>query len=220
MKPSEQEELVHRWVDGDLDPAEETRIEGLLANDPHLRDEADSLNSLRESLRSEFPAEQEPPYPDFFNSQIQRLIVEDEQTTTAPTQSPAETKSAFSWFALPWGIAAAALAGVAFMGLSRPSADGTGSLASAAAVGATVVSTTYTPMIGVTADTFFSDEADATVIRLAGLATLPSSIEIEGYAAASYQPDLGGAAQLRCIDGEILYVLLEDSQGTPRFLAQ
>jgi|GEM_PF-306816 len=218
--PNEREELVHRWIDGELDPAENARLEKLFAEDPELLAEAKSLKSLHVDIGESLPVAVEPPYPDFFNSQIQKRIVEDASRAASPVK---EAKSGiFSFFSLPWAVAAAALVAAVVALVGKPSGSESGSAFSglelaAAEHGRSSVSTTYAPVAGVTATSFFSEEAEATVIRLEGLDALDDSIGVDGQQAASYIPDanLAGGTAIYDQSGALLMVLVDDANGGP-----
>ena len=85
----------------------------------------------------------------------------------------------------------------------------------------THVASTYTPVQGVVADSFYSEEADATVIVLEGLADIPSDRPLTAFNATSYDADLaGGANYLYGDDGELLLVMTGGHGQRPGFLSR
>ena len=74
MNPNPDEQLLARWLDGELNADERASFEARLNSDPALRAEADSLMGLRDMLQTGFPKIAEVPHADFFNSQIQAQI--------------------------------------------------------------------------------------------------------------------------------------------------
>jgi anti-sigma factor RsiW len=53
--------LVHAYVDGELDPANQMAIEQRLASDPALSHERARVEALRQTLRVKLPPERVPP---------------------------------------------------------------------------------------------------------------------------------------------------------------
>lgn len=197
MNPSEKEMLLHRFIDGELDKAEHDELERRLETDPELRSELASLRQLGDALRTRFPAEQEPPSADFFNAhilrQIEREAMGQQQKHAAVERGRSAGWSRFSWPVLPWAIAVASLVLALVLGLrDRGGAGIEAAVAMSERAGRSSVGATYTPMEGVRVDAFFSDDAGATVIRLAGLDEIPAEREIVGHAAVAYRPGLAG----------------------------
>ena len=77
-------------------------FDSLIESDPDFcakaKEQAESLGS---ALRSELDAEIEPPYPEFFNSQIQKRIAEEGQGHGHGAASEAERVSVISWLLSP-----------------------------------------------------------------------------------------------------------------------
>jgi hypothetical protein len=221
MNPSDKEALLHRYIDGELDAAQSDAFERLLETDPDLLREVESLRVLAEAVREQFPAEQEPPSPDFFNAHILRQIEHGETGQArgrGQAAGQAARRSVFGRFSLPfvpWAIATASLLAALFLGLhDRGSVGSEGSVALSAAPGHSSVQTTYTPVDGVRADTFFSRDAGATVIRLVGLEEIPSDREIAGHAAVDHRPaEVGDPIELRDGAGRLLLTMGTGADG-------
>jgi len=220
--PNENEELLHRLADGELE-------QGVSA--PELDEvsqaELRSIEALSSMLKAELPKKVEPQYPDFFNSQIIRRIERDEarelhEASPASSGSAAEGSGStapaaagpggfFRWF--PWAAAATACAVAAFLAL-----QGGGS---AAHSGGAVIASAYAPASTVQVKTWYSEEAEATVIDLVGLEAFPADREISGQTLASYPVEgLRGsriAHQLSGPDGEILMTLVAAPGEAPDF---
>lgn len=84
MNPNPDEQLLARWLDGELNAAEKASFDARLNSDAALRSEADSLQSLRDMLHTGFPKIAEVPHADFFNSQIQERISEMRRAEQSP----------------------------------------------------------------------------------------------------------------------------------------
>ena len=206
MKPHEQdEELMHRWIDNDLSEDERQALEARFADDPGLRDHAESLRQVGEFLRESSAAPEEPPSPDFFNSQLRQKIEAEEFGGAKEPAAPCRESSPgwFRWFSVPWAVAAAAVALTLFV-LTRNATDhGPGD-----GIDRTLVTSTYAPGSGVQAETFYSEEAGATVILLEGLQEIPDEQSLTAHRAVSYEHNLmAGAHYLYGESGDLLLVM-------------
>ena len=63
--PPDDDQLLGRWLDNELTPAERTRFESMLAAEPALREEAESMKKLGDTLRANVKFERESPHADF-----------------------------------------------------------------------------------------------------------------------------------------------------------
>ncbi len=218
MTPSEKSLLLHKLIDGELDEPEKVAAERLLETDPMFRAELESLRKLGDEMRRGFPADLEPPSPDFFNTRIRHQIEEEQYAEANRTNSRGKElpePRGMRWFAFPWAVAAASLVVAVALGLQDRDTGERG-LAWAGPGGQTSVGTTYTPAAVVEADAFFSDAAQATVIRLTGLPRIPSEREIAGHSAASYRPShVGTPVEIRDRGGRISVAMLSGVPGQP-----
>ena len=73
-------ELVHAYVDGELDPVNSLAVGRQIAADPALRAEAERIEALRLAVRERLPRE---PLPAGLTSRIEQAI----GRTSAPTSS-------------------------------------------------------------------------------------------------------------------------------------
>lgn len=206
--PTEDHDLL-RWLDGEMSAAEKAAFEARLAADPALKAEAELMQRLSADLRAHLPAEMPVPYADFFNSQIQVRLAQDENQ-----QMNAEGGEGwFSWLRLPWlapTLAAAALAMAALMTWQKniPS-TGTASL----------VNSIYVPNAAVQARSFHSTEAQATVLILDGLDEMPADRKIVGFnITRSEVDDAVAATTLFGTDGKAVAVMAKDARNQPLLL--
>lgn len=209
MKPSTDQELIHRYLDGELDPAARADFEGRLTAEPELRRETDQMDRLAAVLRQQSPAA-DPPYPDFFNSHLLRQI---EQEQAAPPVAPASRGAGFAWLRLPWLVAAGATA-LAVFSLIR----GDGPPGSTIDPHRTAVVSTYAPDPGIGSTVFFADDAGATVIELTGLDDIPDEQVVTGRDLGSHDAGRGLAVTLLDAAGQPVVALLPDTgEGAPVF---
>jgi anti-sigma factor RsiW len=210
MNPNPDEQLLARWLDGEMNADERTAFEARLQSDAALRAEADSLQSLREMLHTGFPQIAEVPHADFFNSQIQERIKElrrEEQAAPAAT-----SRTSWAWLLRPWLLGAAAAACALMAVLQWPSAS---------SASATVVLSTYAPNAGVQANTFHSNEANATVLMLDGLESIPADKKVVGYRVHHSETDQQVAMTTMFSEhGEVVMVLSKDGRNQPRVITR
>lgn len=210
MKPTDNEELLARWLDGELNEVERAAFEARLAADPSLRAEAEAMKEISTALHQGFQRQVEVPHADFFNSQIQQRIDElRRDEARAKPETEALPAGLFGWFAKKWLVAGAAAACLllAVMQLGQSG-------------NATVVLSTYAPNGGVLTNTFHSDAADATVLMLDGLAALPADRKLVGYQVHRSETDQA-VAMTTLFDnaGSVLLVLAKDARNQPQLIA-
>jgi anti-sigma-K factor RskA len=206
--PTEDHDLL-RWLDGEMSAAEKAAFESRLAADPALKAEAELMQRLSADLRTHLPAEMPVPYADFFNSQIQVRLAQDEnQQLSAPA-----AEGWFGWLRKPWLTPAFAAAAIAMAALTMwqngaPS-EGTDSL----------VNSIYVPNSAVKARSFHSDEAQATVLMLDGLEEMPADRKIVGFNIDRSEVDEAVAATtLFGTDGKAVAVMAKDARNQPLLL--
>lgn len=168
MKPSE--EQWNRWIDGEeLSPE---AMEMLKATPPEEGISMDKdqafFGQLSQDLKATFPAEQTPPFADFFNSHIQKQIRDLKEDKAA---EPARSSWLPSWLNLSWAAPLAAAALVIFT-LTQ-----IGVIGEKQGRGSQIVSA-YTPDDSIKARTSFDDKANAMVVRLDGIDRLPAGFDL------------------------------------------
>lgn len=209
--PEPSEELITRWIDGDLSGNELANFEQSIASEREIYDamraEAQDVALL---LKANFASSQEPPYPDFFNSQIQKHI-RDNMGAEAAVESKTSLKSQiWSWFSSPFTLAAAAAVALLIVAI-RPASSGEGS---------TLVSSLYSPNPDVAASSYYSKDADATVIVLDGLESIPDEREIRGKDIATYAPSATpGFGKFYDTNHQLAFVMETNAQGAPLFFS-
>ncbi|MFN0126801.1 MAG: hypothetical protein ACKV19_08980 [Verrucomicrobiales bacterium] len=157
-----------RWIDDvpgaappeDLDPGESAQ----------LRAEAEAVAAL---LRSHVPSSVDPPYPDFFNSQILKKIREVEQPGTATRESPSFWTMLGTWWRSPWLASAATAVLVAAAILWRPASSG------GMADGTRVLSV-FSPEPQATARVIATRDHSAVIISVDGLEPFPDDRVVVG----------------------------------------
>jgi anti-sigma factor RsiW len=177
------EELLIRWVDGQLTREESARVEQYLAAEPDLRRGKDEAAQLRTLLRAHLPATVEPPSPEFFTSRVMEEIRRDTPAARAPEKKRA---SRWAWLREEWfaPLASAAALVLIFI-IWRPSVP----------VKEELLVQAYTPDPHITARAYYSDEAQATVIDLQN-ASVSDDRDIKAFDVASADPPAAGEPQV------------------------
>ena len=207
MDLEDKQQQVTRWIDGELSPEELPAFEAHASKDPQLSAAKKQAEQLRRLLQAEMPA-REIPNPEFFNSQIQRRITEG-AASSAPAEAAPSTSGGgiLSWFRSPFTLASAAA--VILLGFFALSQNRNGSTTP----DHTSVASTYTPDKEIGASHFYSDEAEATVIMLDGLAALPDSTELKGQNIVSAGP--GAPNELYNEDQQLAFVVFQGADSVP-----
>lgn len=206
--PTEDHDLI-RWLDGEMDAAERARFALRLESDPELKAETDFMQRMCADVRTSLPAEMPVPFGDFFNSQIQ-LRISQEEAAGVPEPQPAVGWR--DWFRLPgFATLAAVTAAVVIAGVmivqQPPSSE-------------SLVLSTYAPSQGVQVNSFHSGDARATVLMLNGLEDIPADRKIVGYHIERSETDQQVATTTLYGDrGEVVLVVAKDARNQPRLLA-
>lgn len=202
------EDLLTRWVDGHLTPEEAALVAEQSASTPGLLREKLAAAHIGALLREHLPVSLEPPSPEFFTSSIMEEIRR--ELPAAPVRA-ARASRLRDWLRTPWfaPIASAAVVAIAFMAWNHradhaPPAQ---------------FAQTYTPDPKITANSYYSVEAEATVIDLQNLDAVPDEHQIKAYDVASAEPPAPGMPQVFYAandTGRAVFVLSKNGRETPR----
>ena len=171
------EELYYRALDGGLSEENERELADHLQAHPECLEDLEGFGEIRKDLQAHFPATEEPPYPEFFNSHLERMIREDER---GADPAPVTRRTHATW--LGWLLPAAGAVALAFfagMQLADPGEP-------AGAQMSTSLPVVYSPITSVRPEAVLDQETGNTVILLEGLAAIPDSVNL---AQASWDRD-------------------------------
>lgn len=180
MNKNRKEELLTRWLDDALSDEEVRELEPVLAENPEWHDERKQYRKMRGELRAAIPAEQEPPYPDFFNTHLERLVQEAMRSEKgAGTRRGAGPGRLWTLWLAP--AAAAAVVAAFILGMnsaprSAPPVVGAGGVGSVE--GNRLLDApgengeAYSPLSSVSTDIIHDDALGATLIVVEGLEEL------------------------------------------------
>lgn len=174
MNTNPDEARLALWLDDELHGEELATFEAWVAGHPEHFAAREEIRRWRGLIRSNIPAEEDVPYPDFFNSRVAREI----RTSAVAAAPPARPARAFSWRSFVMPLAACAGMALTFwVGTQQarpgpPEIDVTG-----APKAIPVEPILYTPEKGVEAEWFTSTKASATVIVLNGVQAIPDATD-------------------------------------------
>jgi anti-sigma factor RsiW len=197
MKQERKEELMVRWMDGELSTSEKKELQPFLDADSELREMASAHEMIRKELQSGY-RDGDVPYGDFFQTKLERAIqiADAADKPVSPKLSSvggrASWREAFRWALAPVAVGAMALA---FLAGTKVTTDDPTNLSRAVPSGNSVV---YTPEGGVSADFFAESASGTSVIVLEGLQPLPDSIDLM----ASRETTQSDASDFQLINAE------------------
>ncbi len=205
------EEIITRWIDGELNEETRAEFDELMKDDPEfcarVKQQAEWIGN---AMRSEISNDAQPPYPDFFNSQIQKRIRQESRQSSATNS--ASGFSVLWWLRSPltWGAAALFMIMLFSRNDQRSSGDGS------------YVVSTYAPDPKVKVERAeYDDDAEATIIMLTGLDPIPDDVEIEGRDITAYEPSgLRGGGIFYAGEDQLVFVMERGIEGEPEILVR
>lgn len=166
------EEDLLRWTDDLLEGERLEAVTRHLEAQPGLRAELEGFKLVGDALRAEIPARQEPPYHDFFNTRVMRVI-QDEQNAHAASVAPRPSLFAkLRWLSLPIAAGALALSFVAGMNMSPTSYTNEKSLTSNEEAEPSI----YVPLASLQANVVTGADHEVNLIVLDGLNDIPDDV--------------------------------------------
>ena len=175
MKTDRKEELLTRWMDDGLSDEELRELEPVLTEHPELHEERADYARLREELRTAVSSEIEPPFPDFFNSHLERLVREEGRGVdkTDSRRREGAFNRLWIWWMAPAAAAAVVMAFLLGMKSAQPANQG-GMVDAAAGSGV------YSPFAEVSTEVILDRESDSTLLVVEGLAPLADTDLVVG----------------------------------------
>lgn len=174
MKKEKTEELFVKWIDGLLSHEEEGQISDLMTHDPTLEDHLKELKALSRSVKSEIPASVEPPYGDFFNSQLMRKV-DLEIESQRPVKKVERWWQSFRWAWAPVGALALVLSFFAGHRIARPDTSVAGT--KMGQEDQATLPTVYFAAETLDADVISDSEGDVSVIVVNGLSAISDEVD-------------------------------------------
>jgi anti-sigma factor RsiW len=173
MKTDRKEELLTRWMDDGLSDEELRELEPVLTEHPELHEERADYARLREELRTAVSSEIEPPFPDFFNSHLERLVREEGRGVDKTRRSEGAFNRLWIWWMAPAVAAAVVMAFLLGMKSAQPVNQG-------GMVDAAAGSEVYSPLAEVSTEVILDRESDSTLLVVEGLAPLADTDLVVG----------------------------------------
>mgnify|MGYP007101630194 CR=1 FL=1 len=190
MKKEKSEELYVKWVDGLLSPEEESQLAALMEETPELEGELSRNRLAARAVREGVPDSVEPPYGDFFNSQLMRKI-DLEIASKTPAKRAERWWQSLRWAWAPAGALALVLAFFAGQRVGKPDADVSG-VASTGPVTPTAIAdipSVYFTSDRLNADVISDSDGEVSAIVITGLDDLKDDLDLS---TASIGSDLKG----------------------------
>lgn len=162
------EALLALWLDDELHGEESANVEAWAESQPDQLAAREEVRAWRRMMSEAMPAVEEPPYPDFFNSRVEKAIREQMSAAAPAAASAVEAKRSF-W---SWLFPATAFAGMAlaFWVGTKTHTEGGGAVAKSVPVW-------YTPEQGVDVKWLKGSGADSSVIVLQGVNAIPDTLD-------------------------------------------
>lgn len=170
MNTNPDETKLALWLEDELHGEELATFELWVAGNPEHLAARDEIRRWR-GMMATVPAAEEPPYPDFFNSRISRVIRE------STLVEPIASRSGFSWRSFLMPVAACAGMVLAFWVGAKTQVPPLEINVAGAPKAVPVEPILYTPENGVVAEWFDSRDASATVIVLNGMDAIPDTTD-------------------------------------------
>lgn len=183
MKPENIEELIVKWVDHRLSDEESFQLERAIEEDGSLRAQLEEMAKLKRAIQSEIPASVEPPYPDFFNSQLLRKV-----DLEIASQQPRERVKRW-WQDLRWAWAPTAALSLVLAFLAGKRMSEPGSFSSLSQFSKTSLPSVYFSEESLQAEVIADGEGDVSAILVSGLSKLDDR---NSFATTATQKDSEG----------------------------
>ena len=190
MNTNPDEVKLAMWLEDELSGEELAAFEASLEDAGSLMAKREEIRSWKAGLAGLLPADEEPPYPEFFNSRLAKELRAGDERRSAAVKT-----RGFSW--QNWLMPLAACAGMVLAfwvgtktGVEK---DASAELGSDPAPGV-VEPVVYTPEQGVSAEWIASEDAFATVVVLEGVEAIPDSIDFTETAAWREERESGSTA--------------------------
>jgi len=193
MKKEKTEELYVKWVDGLLTPEEEAQLNALMEENPELEPDLYQSRMVAQTVREVVPESVEPPYGDFFNSQLMRKV-DLEVEAQSPAKKAERWWTSFRWAWAPAGALALVLAFFAGHRVGKPDSptDGLAAVGQApTSVKADVVSVYFTSD-SLEASVVANEKGEVSAIVVDGLDALKDDLDLATASSHESDDDMEG----------------------------
>jgi anti-sigma factor RsiW len=198
MKKEKTEELFVKWIDGELTSEEEGQLASLFKEDPDLEAELQEMKSLSETVSAEVPASVDPPYGDFFNSQLMRKVDLEIESST-PAKKMERWWESFRWAWAPVGALALVLSFFAGHRIARP-ADETVAQVPEKRQSAESLPTVYFTGDSLDAEVIADSDGDVSAIVVNGLSAIRDDIDFATVTTSAELPKSYSKSEARRFD--------------------
>lgn len=178
MKKEKTEELFVKWIDGELSSADGEVFTTLLENDPGLKEELTEMKRVSGEVRAEVPASVEPPYGDFFNSQLMRKV-DLEIVAKRPVERAERWWESLRWAWAPAGALALVLSFFAGHRLGNPGRETAPAVAQTPSVPPESITlpTVYSAGNALEAEVIADSDGEVTAIVVNGISAISDEVD-------------------------------------------
>jgi len=211
MNTNPDETKMALWLDDELHGEELAAFEATAGSQPEMIAAREDVRRWRALMASAVPAAVDPPYPEFFNTRVERAI-----RVPVAVAAASVPKKQWWFFRQSVLVPMAACVGMAFTfwlgtetsrrtnmaGDSAP--PRTVAVESALPKTLTVEPLVYTPENGVEAERFTSSPAAATVILLSGVDEIPDDTDFSKSTSFNDKRDLDATAAVESQSNDLM----------------
>jgi hypothetical protein len=190
MNTTPDEVLLALWLDDELEGEELAKVESWALTQPDQLAAREEVRAWRKVISAELPAEVEPPFPDFFNSRIEKSIRDLPAKEVQPAAPVRESGSFWRWLFPATAFAGMALA---FWGGTKAT-EPSGAATVAGIDQKSVTPAWYSPEQGVNAEWVNGKGASGSVIVLQGVSAIPDSMDFSETVSFQKQSDSSSTA--------------------------
>ncbi len=190
MNTTPDEVLLALWLDDELEGEELAKVESWALTQPDQLAAREEVRAWRKTISTAVPAEVEPPFPDFFNSRIEKSI----RDLSAKEAPPAPVRESGSFWR--WLFPATAFAGMAFafwVG-TKTTSQSSGASPIVKIENKAVTPAWYSPEQGVNAEWVNGKGASGSVIVLQGVSAIPDALDFSETVSFQSQSDSSSTA--------------------------
>lgn len=172
MNTNPDDTRIALWLDDELGGADLAEMDAWAARHPEQLIAREALRNFRSMMSQQIPRSEEPPYPDFFLSRINRGL-----TARAPEAYPSAKPEKPSRGWKRWLMPIAACAGMAIAFLIGQETRTAPTVAAKEDIPTMIVPAVYTPEQGVQAEWIPAPDQSSSLIVLKGIAAIPDSTD-------------------------------------------
>jgi hypothetical protein len=199
MKKERTEELFVKWMDGVLTPEEESDLSELLTEDAALENELAEMKSVSAMISREVKVSEEPPYGDFFNSQLMRKV-DLEIEAKRPAKRAERWWNSLGWAWAPVGALALVLSFFAGHRLGHPAEAAVAGSNDTPKIESIIMPTVYSAGDSLDAEVIAGADGQVSAIVVNGITAIRDDIDFGAVTSHEDLPETYKSAEGRRFD--------------------